>query len=153
VTTQLQASPQDNVLPTSAEATVNCRIMPDETREQTIETLRRLVDDPGVEITPVSELGYGPYSPADGEVLRASRKVAAALWPGVPVVPTMSTGATDSRHLRAIGIAAYGVGVSPTTKAEGLTAHIAHGPDERRPARWLADGARYLREMTYELAR
>jgi acetylornithine deacetylase/succinyl-diaminopimelate desuccinylase-like protein len=153
VTTQLQASPQDNVLPTSAEATVNCRIMPDETREQTVEALRRLVDDPGVEIAPVKEFGFGPYSPADGEVLRAMRKAAGALWPGVPVVPTMSTGATDSRHLRAVGIASYGVSVSPTTKAEWLSAHVAHGPDERRPTKWLADGARYLRELAYELAR
>jgi acetylornithine deacetylase/succinyl-diaminopimelate desuccinylase-like protein len=153
VATQLQASPQDNVLPTSAEATVNCRIMPDETREQTIDTLRRLIDEPSVEVTPVGDFGYGPYSPVDGEVLSAIRKVAAALSPGVPVVPAMSTGATDSRHLRAIGIAAYGVGVSPTTKAEALSAHVAHGPDERRPTKWLADGARYLRELTYELAR
>jgi acetylornithine deacetylase/succinyl-diaminopimelate desuccinylase-like protein len=153
VTTQLQGSPQDNVLPTSAEATVNCRIMPDETREQTLETLRRLVDDPALEITPVREFGFGPYSPAEGDVLRATRKVATALWPGVPVVPTMSTGATDSRHLRAIDIAAYGVSVSPTTKAEGLSAHVAHGPDERRPSKWLADGARFLRDLVYELAR
>jgi acetylornithine deacetylase/succinyl-diaminopimelate desuccinylase-like protein len=153
VTTQLQGSPQDNVLPTSAEATVNCRILPDETREQTLETLKRVVEAPGVEITPVAEFGYGPYSPGEGEVLNAVRKVASALWPGVPVVPTMSTGATDSRHLRAMGMAAYGVDVSPTTKAEGLSAHVAHGPDERRPTRWLVDGARYLRELTYELAR
>jgi acetylornithine deacetylase/succinyl-diaminopimelate desuccinylase-like protein len=153
VTTQLQASPQDNVLPTSAEAIVNCRIMPDETREQTLGVLRQLADDPSVEITAVREFGFGPYSPAEGEVLTATRKVAAALWPGVPVVPTMGTGATDSRHLRAIGIAAYGVSVSPTTKTEGLSAHVAHGPDERRPAKWLGDGARFLRDLTYELAR
>jgi acetylornithine deacetylase/succinyl-diaminopimelate desuccinylase-like protein len=153
VTTQLQGSPQDNVLPTSAEATVNCRILPDETREQTLETLERIVGDPAVEIAPVGDFGYGPYSPPGDEVLSAMRKVAGALWPGVPVVSTMSTGATDSRHLRAIGIAAYGVGVSPTTKAEGLASHVAHGPDERRPSKWLADGARYLRELTYELAR
>ncbi len=153
VTTQLQGSPQDNVLPTTAEATVNCRILPDETREQTLDTLKRVIGDPSVEITPTADFGYGPYSPVDGEVPRAIRKVAAAQWPGVPVVPSMSTGATDSRHLRAIGILAYGVGVSPSSKAEGMSGHGAHGPDERRPAAWLADGARYLRELTYELAR
>jgi acetylornithine deacetylase/succinyl-diaminopimelate desuccinylase-like protein len=153
VTTQLQASPQDNVLPTSAEATVNCRIMPDETREQTLAILRRVVAEPSVEIVPLGDFGYGPYSPVDGEVSAAVRKVVLALWPGVPVVPTMSTGASDSRHLRAVGMAAYGVGVSPTTKAEGLAGHGAHGPDERRPAKWLGDGARYLHDLTYELAR
>lgn len=153
VTTQLRGSPQDNVLPTTAEAVVNCRILPDETREQTEATLKRLVGDDHVEIEPTAEFGYGPYSPVDGDVLRAVRKVAGALWPGVPVVPTMGTGATDSRHLRSIGIHSYGVGVSPTSKAESMSGHGAHGPDERRPVKWLADGARYLRELTYELAR
>jgi acetylornithine deacetylase/succinyl-diaminopimelate desuccinylase-like protein len=153
VTTQLQGSPQDNVLPTTAEATVNCRILPDETREQTLATLQRVVGDPQVEITPTSDFGYGPYSPVDGDVPRAVRKVAASMWPGVPVVSSLSTGATDSRHLRAAGIVAYGVGVSPTSKPEGMAGHGAHGPDERRPAKWLGDGARYLRELTYELAR
>jgi len=153
VTTQLKGSPQDNVLPTSAEAVVNCRILPDETREQTFATLERVIGDPAVEVAPVGDLGFGPYSPPSDEVTAAMTKVAAALWPGARVVPTMSTGATDSRHLRAIGIRAYGVSVSPTTKAEALSGHAAHGPDERRPARWLDDGARFLRDLTYELAR
>jgi acetylornithine deacetylase/succinyl-diaminopimelate desuccinylase-like protein len=153
VTTQLQGSPQDNVLPTSAEATVNCRILPDETPEKTLETLRRLAGDPAVEIAPVPPSAYGPYSPTEGEVPAAIRKVAGSLWPSAAVVPIMGTGATDSRHLRAIGVQAYGVGVSPVTKAEGLSGHLAHGSDERRPTKWLAEGARFLRELTYALAR
>jgi len=153
VTTQLAGSPQDNVLPTSAEATVNCRILPDETPAQTLDTLRRVVGDPAVEITTMGDFGFGPYSPVDGEVPAAMRKVGAKLWPGAPVVPTMSTGATDSRYLRAIGIRAYGIGVSPISKAEALAGRGAHGPDERRPARWLGDGVTYLRAVTYELSR
>jgi acetylornithine deacetylase/succinyl-diaminopimelate desuccinylase-like protein len=153
VTTQLAGSPQDNVLPTSAEATVNCRILPDESPEQTLEALRKVVADPAVEITAFGDFGFGPYSPLDAEVPAAMRKVSAKLWPGVPVVPTMSTGATDSRHLRAIGVRAYGIGVSPMTKPDALAGRSAHGPDERRPAKWLADGFRYLRGVTYELAR
>ncbi len=153
VTTQLQGSPQDNVLPTSAEATVNCRIMPDETREQTIATLQRIVGDPAVEIAPTAEFGYGPYSPLDADITQAVKKVSGAIWPGAPVVATMGTGATDSRHLRAIGIRSYGVTVSPTTRADALIGRVAHGPDERRLAKWLPDGARFLRDLTYELAR
>jgi acetylornithine deacetylase/succinyl-diaminopimelate desuccinylase-like protein len=153
VTTQLQGSPQDNVLPTSAEATVNCRILPDETREQTLATLERIVGDPAVEIKPIGDFGFGPYSPASAELAAAAQKVADAIWPGTRVVSTMSTGATDSRHLRAIGIRAYGVSVSPVAKSEGLSGHVAHGPDERRPAKWLADGARYLHDLVYEIAR
>jgi len=153
VTTQLVGSPQDNVLPTSAEATVNCRILPDETAKQTLATLLNVVGDPAVEITASGDFGFGPYSPVDGEVPAAMRKVGARLWPGVPVVPTMSAGATDSRHLRAVGIRAYGIGVSPVSRAEALAGRSAHGPDERRPAKWLGDGVRYLRAVTYELAR
>jgi acetylornithine deacetylase/succinyl-diaminopimelate desuccinylase-like protein len=81
------------------------------------------------------------------------KKAVDAVWPGVPIVPTMGTGATDSRHLRAIGIRSYGVDVSPTSQAEALAGHVAHGPDERRPAAWLPDGARFLRELVYDLAR
>jgi acetylornithine deacetylase/succinyl-diaminopimelate desuccinylase-like protein len=153
VTTQLQGSPQDNVLPTSAEATVNCRIMPDETREQTIATLQRVVGDEAVEIGPTAEFGYGPYSPADGEIMPAMKKVSGAIWPGAQVVATMGTGATDSRHLRGIGIRSYGVSVSPTTRPDAIAGRVAHGPDERRLAKWLPDGARFLRDLTYELAR
>jgi acetylornithine deacetylase/succinyl-diaminopimelate desuccinylase-like protein len=153
VTTQLAGSPQDNVLPTSAEAVVNCRILPDETVEGTLTALRNAVADPTVQIDPSGDFGFGPYSPVEGPVPAAQRKVAKRLWPGVPIVPMMMTGATDSRHLRAIGVAAYGIGMSPMTKADALAGRGAHGPDERRPAKWLAAGARFFREVVYELAR
>jgi acetylornithine deacetylase/succinyl-diaminopimelate desuccinylase-like protein len=153
VTTQLQGSPQDNVLPTSAEATVNCRILPDETREQTLATLERIVGDRAVEIKPIGDFGFGPYSATTPELTAMVQKVAEGVWPGAHVVPTMSAGATDSRHLRAIGIRAYGVSVSPIAKSEGLSGHVAHGPDERRPAKWLGDGARFLHDLAYEIAR
>jgi acetylornithine deacetylase/succinyl-diaminopimelate desuccinylase-like protein len=80
------------------------------------------------------------------------KKAAASTWPGASVVPTMGTGATDSRHLRSVGIQAYGVSVSPATRAEALAGRLAHGPDERRPARWLESGARFLHDLTFELA-
>jgi len=153
VTTELKGAPQDNVLPTTAEATVNCRIMPDETREQTIAALERAIGDKAVEIAPTEEFGFGPYSPVGPELAAAVAKAAGGVWPGVAVVSTMGTGATDSRHLRAIGVNAYGVGVSPTSKAEAIAGHTAHGPDERRPARYLDDGAQYLRTLVYELAK
>jgi acetylornithine deacetylase/succinyl-diaminopimelate desuccinylase-like protein len=153
VTTQLLGAPQDNVLPTTAEATVNCRILPDETREQTLAALQRVIDDPAVTITPTADFGFGPYSTVDAELSRAMRKAVDSAWPGAPIVQTMGTGATDSRHLRSVGIRAYGVDVSPVSRAESVAGHEAHGPDERRPAAWLASGALFLRTLTYELAR
>ena len=50
-----------------------------------------------------------PPSPINPEVMRNVEALAAEMWPGVPVIPTMSSGATDSRFLRNIGMPAYGV--------------------------------------------
>jgi acetylornithine deacetylase/succinyl-diaminopimelate desuccinylase-like protein len=153
VTTMLQGSPQDNVLPTTAEATINCRILPDETREGTRAALERAINDPAVEVRPLEDIGTGGASPVEGEVMAAVRRVAGATWPGVPVVASMGTGATDSRHLRAAGIQAYGLGVMPISQADARAGYGAHGPDERRAARWVGPGVRFLRDVTLTLAR
>jgi acetylornithine deacetylase/succinyl-diaminopimelate desuccinylase-like protein len=68
------------------------------------------------------------------------RKVAATIWPGVPIVPTLSTGATDGRFLNAVGIPTYGLS-GMFHDAEG--AH-AHGLDERIRVKSLMDGRRFL---------
>src|ERR1019366_701174 len=79
VTTQLLGSPQDNVLPTTAEATVNCRIMPDETREQTLATLRRTRGAPSVEPTPTAVFGCGAYSAVAGGFAQAMKRAVDAV--------------------------------------------------------------------------
>jgi acetylornithine deacetylase/succinyl-diaminopimelate desuccinylase-like protein len=154
VATMLKGSPQDNVLPTSAEAVVNCRILPDETREQTLATLRAAIGDASIEIGPVDDQGVGPSAPLDGDVPAIFEKVAREHFPKAKIVTSMSTGATDSRHLRAAGILrAYGTSCAPTSLEEARAGRSAHGPDERRPVKWLAPGARFLRDLTLALAR
>ncbi|HEU4406454.1 MAG TPA: M20/M25/M40 family metallo-hydrolase [Polyangiaceae bacterium] len=153
VTTQLQGSPQDNVLPTTAEATINCRILPDETREGTRAALERAINDPAVEVRPLDDIGTGGESPVEGEVMEAVRRVAGAAWPGAPVVASMGAGATDSRHLRAAGVRAYGLSTTPISQADARAGYGAHGPDERRAARWVGPGVRFLRDVTLALAR
>jgi len=154
VTTMLQGSPQDNVLPTTVEATVNCRLLPDETPQQVKTALERAIGDSKVEISliDVSE-GFGPYSAIDGDVMDAVKKAAAPRWPDAAVFAGMATGASDSRFLRAAGIRAYGLDSSPTSLGEDRAGHTAHGPDERAPVRWLDDGARFLRDVVLALAR
>jgi acetylornithine deacetylase/succinyl-diaminopimelate desuccinylase-like protein len=150
----LSAAPADNVLPTSAEAVVNCRILPDETREGTRDAIVRAVGDPAIEIAPYGDdHGVGPSSPAKGEVPDAIARVAREMFPQALVVTTMGTGATDSRHLRAIGMLAYGISSAPSSIPEGRAGHGAHGPDERRPEKWLAPGAAYTRAIVHALAR
>ena len=101
-----------------------------------------------ITVTPTNRFFPSPASPLTPEVMRAVETVTAAMWPGVPVVPTMSTGATDSRYLRAAGIAAYGT--------SGLFGDIddvrAHGRDERLLARSLYEGQEYLYRLAKTLA-
>jgi acetylornithine deacetylase/succinyl-diaminopimelate desuccinylase-like protein len=153
VTTMLRAAPQENVLPTTAEATVNCRILPDETRESTRAALEQVIADPAVAVQPLPDFGAGPSSPIGGEVTAAVREVVRELWGDVPVVHAMQTGATDSRFLRQKGVLTYGIHCAPGTLDDARRGRAAHGVDERRPVAWLGQGTRFLRALTLQLAR
>src|SRR5438093_2005888 len=85
VTTMLKAAPQDNVLPTSAQATVNCRILPGETREQTQARLAQAIGDPAVELKPLEDIGFAKPSPISGPVNEAVHAAARSLWGDVLV--------------------------------------------------------------------
>jgi acetylornithine deacetylase/succinyl-diaminopimelate desuccinylase-like protein len=149
VATMLSAAPQDNVLPTTAEAQVNCRILPGETRDQVLATLKALVADPTVEVSFGALLGDGGSTAASGEVFDVVKKIAGERYPGVAVDGSMGTGASDSRFLRGIGIQAYGV--SPVMYSRPEIPHLAHGPDERTPVRWFREGGLFLRDVTRAL--
>ena len=152
VATMLQGSPQDNVLPTSAVATVNCRVMPDETPAATRDRLAAAAGDPAVTVELQGDFSSAPETPRDEAFEKVYRDVAARHFPGTPVIRPLSAGATDSRFLRLKGVRAYGVMGSPSTEQEALTGHVAHGPDERRPVRWLAPNAGFLRELVRVLS-
>jgi acetylornithine deacetylase/succinyl-diaminopimelate desuccinylase-like protein len=151
VTTQLQGSPQDNVLPTSTQAVVNCRILPDESIEQTKARLRDVIGDPGVELAETQPFGPGGKVPAEGAVPAAVRAAAQRVFGKAPVLETLQLGATDSRYLREIGILAYGIHTAPGTLDDVRKGMGAHGANERRPVRWLPDGTTFLREVVREL--
>jgi acetylornithine deacetylase/succinyl-diaminopimelate desuccinylase-like protein len=153
VTTMLQASPQANVLPTTAEAVVNCCILPDETPAQVKAALELAIGDPAVTVRLEPRAGgVAPLTEIDASVMDAVRN-AAARWPGAVVYPTMLIGSSDSRFLRAAGIRSYGLYASPTSFAEATAGRTAHGPDERVPTKWLDDGVRFLRDVVLNLAR
>jgi acetylornithine deacetylase/succinyl-diaminopimelate desuccinylase-like protein len=151
ITTMLQGSPQDNVLPTTAEATINCRILPIETRQQVKDAITKVIGDPKVEVTMAPSYGDAPGSPFEGEVVDAVKKVAAATYPGADVLPNLGFGTTDSRFLRGIGIRSYGVSPGVFSFGEAMAGHLAHGPDERRPVNWVAPGLRFFREVVRTL--
>jgi acetylornithine deacetylase/succinyl-diaminopimelate desuccinylase-like protein len=137
----------------TAEAVVNCRILPDETPADVRATLERTVGDPAVAVTLEPRAGgLGPLTAIDPSVIDAVRK-AAARWPGAVVYPGMLVGASDSRFLRAAGIRSYGVSANPSSLLEDSAGRTAHGPDERVSTRWLDDGVRFLRDVVLNLAR
>jgi acetylornithine deacetylase/succinyl-diaminopimelate desuccinylase-like protein len=149
VATMLKGGHADNALPQLAEATVNCRIMPGIEPSKVQAELQALVGDK-VEVKPARFLGRPtPASPLRADVVNAYRKAVHARFPNQPIIPQMSTGATDGSFFRAVGIPVYGVngawGVSPDDER-------AHGKDERLPVQSLWDNVLHWEMMLRELA-
>jgi acetylornithine deacetylase/succinyl-diaminopimelate desuccinylase-like protein len=111
-------------------------------------SLVRVLADPAIAVTPVGAPRPSPASPLRPDVVRAVETVTTAMWPGVPVVPIMSTGATDGLSLRRAGIPVYGV--------SGLFDDIddvrAHGKDERMAVWAFFDGLEFMYRLEKALA-
>jgi acetylornithine deacetylase/succinyl-diaminopimelate desuccinylase-like protein len=150
VPTQVQAGHAPNALPQRAEANVNCRILPGEKVEDVRKTLVRVINDPGISVQPVGKLSpVSPPPPLNARILGPATKVAAAMWPGVPIVPAMSTGATDGRFLLAAGTPTYGLsGMFSPPGDSG-----AHGLNERIGVQALYEGRDFLYEVVKLYAR
>ncbi len=129
VATMLNAGHGPSALPQRARAVLNCRIAPGDKAADMLRTLRQAIGDEGVEITwqfnEASEAA--PASPLRPDVFGAAREVIGRTWPGVPVIPGMTTGMTDARFLRAAGIPTYGISGLFVEQGDGR----AHGKDER----------------------
>lgn len=143
VATQLAAGHAPNALPQRATANVNCRILPGVSVDQVQQDLQRIVADDGIAIRRSEDPVTAAAPPLTPAILAPVREVAARIWPGVPVVPTMTTGATDGRFLNAAGIPTYGLS-GLFHDAEGSR---AHGLDERIRVRSLMDGRRFLYDV------
>ncbi len=149
VATMLKGGTKENALPPEAHAVVNCRIMPDESIAEIQAWLTQTVGDTKVDIKPVGEMGASEASDPKGELPSAVEKIAAQIWPGAPVIPAMFGGATDSRYLRAKGIASYGIGPFAMLKADQRR---AHGIDERIPVAAIRPGIEFMHRLVSELA-
>ena len=141
VVTLVNGGHAENALPQHAEANVNCRLLPGQTVGRTLDRLRSVVNDPKVEIDLAEPPGpASPPPPLTPAVLAPIEQAAAAVWPGVPVIPSLSTGATDGRFLTAAGIPTYGVsGMFVDPDGNGV-----HGLDERIRVRSLMEGRAFL---------
>ena len=149
VATMVEAGHAPNALPQRAGANVNCRILPGVPLAAVQAKLVELAADPGIAVGAVGEPSpVGNAPPLKPAIMEPVRAVAETIWPGVAIVPTMATGATDGRFLNAIGVPTYGLS-GMFHDAEG--SH-AHGLDERIRVKSLLDGRRFLYEVVKRYA-
>ena len=125
--TLLKGGHAENALPQMAQATVNCRVLPDEDLAGVDLALRQALADPGIELARVAEPHPSPPSPVNAELFARIAEAAKAIWSEIPVSPYMSAGATDSVFLRAAGMPVYVFNGIPYDVDDDR----AHGQDER----------------------
>jgi acetylornithine deacetylase/succinyl-diaminopimelate desuccinylase-like protein len=144
VATLLEGGHANNALPQRAVANVNCRIFPGETVEGTQAALVAAIGDPGVKVTlvpPVRPVAVPP--PLDPKIMGPAQKLVSKYYPGVPLIPSMSTGATAGIYLEAIGIPVYGApGGWGDPDGNGT-----HGLNERRSVRSVFVGRDFLTDL------
>jgi acetylornithine deacetylase/succinyl-diaminopimelate desuccinylase-like protein len=133
----LSAGQAPNALPQFAKANVNCRILPGHTQEEIRQQLIRIAADPAVKIQYKDDagnlfaLGTTRVSPTPpplrDDIFKPLNKIVAEMYPGLPIIPEMETGASDSVYTLAAGIPSYGIsGIAVDTNDMR-----AHGRDER----------------------
>jgi acetylornithine deacetylase/succinyl-diaminopimelate desuccinylase-like protein len=139
-----------NALPQRAGAIVNCRIFPGHSYEDIRKTLAQVIADPKLTVTtqePDQPMGIAP--PLNPEVIRPMEVLTAKFFPGVPLVPTMSTGATDGIYLEAAGIPTYGVpGIWANPDFNGI-----HGLNEHLEVAALLKGRLFLYDLIQAYAK
>ncbi len=149
VATRLEGGHANNALPQLARATVNCRMFPGHNPAEVLAILRRIAEPDHVTVEPIREAHPADASPLREDVVGAFTAEIHARYPGVAIVPNMSTGATDGLYFRNRGVPVYGVesswGISPTDER-------AHGRDERNPQRSFYNNIDHWAGMIRRLA-
>ncbi len=149
VATRLAGGHAYNALPQTASANVNCRMAPTSNVDYVRSTIARVVADTGIKITFTNGTPSFPTSvpPIEPALLAAATDLTRSMWGNIPVIPTMSTGATDGHWLRAAGIPTYGV--SGIFSSPGET--NAHGRDEKLRVKSFYDGLDFLDRLVRRL--
>jgi acetylornithine deacetylase/succinyl-diaminopimelate desuccinylase-like protein len=157
VATMLSGGHAPNALPQTARANVNCRIFPGENPDDIRRTIERVVADPKVIVTDVPlhaadgslvKLVTVPPSPLLPEVTHAMDETVHKMWGDLPVVPSMSTGATDGRITRTAGVPTYGI----SCMFYEMNDNRAHGKDERIGTQDFYDGVEFNYQLIQVLA-
>jgi acetylornithine deacetylase/succinyl-diaminopimelate desuccinylase-like protein len=146
VATMLDGGHAGNALPQTVRALINCRVLPGEAIDEVKATLVRVLADEQITITQLGQPVLSTPSALRQEIMEAVGKVTAEFWPGIPTIPTMSTGGTDGSYLRNAGIPTYG------TSGLASDENRAHGRDERVHTKAFFEGNIYLYKLVKLLA-
>jgi acetylornithine deacetylase/succinyl-diaminopimelate desuccinylase-like protein len=148
VATRLQGGHANNALPQMAGANVNCRILPGVSPTSVRDKLVEVLADPQIKVTFVGQANPSKPSPLRPDVMNAVESLTKQMFPGVIVVPVMSTGATDGLYLRNAEIPTYGV--------DGTFGDMedvrAHGRDERVGVKQFFEGLEFQYRLIKMLA-
>jgi len=147
VPTLLSAGHADNALPQRAVATVNCRIFPGVSIDRVKAQLQRLAGKK-LTIAPLDDYSASDASPLRKDVVAALTAAVHATYPGVRIVPAMSSGATDGVFFREAGIPTYGTSELFQKDSDGF----AHGLNERVPVNAFYAGLTHWRVLITKLA-
>lgn len=127
VATMLRAGHAENALPQSATATINCRIFPGAGVNKTLDQLKHVIDNSAIEFVLLDQPTETDASPLRQDVIAAVQKAIDIKYPGLEIIPSMSSGGTDGMHFRAAGIPSYGVNGSYGKNSDSFS----HGLNER----------------------
>jgi acetylornithine deacetylase/succinyl-diaminopimelate desuccinylase-like protein len=150
----IQGGYRVNVIPSEVEATLDIRALPDEDMKAFVEQLRKVVNDPAVEVSPTARDTRPKADPSSlkTEVFALIESLTRKYYPGAITLPVMQTGATDMAYLRAKGMNCYGVGVA-TDSEDGPKGFGAHSDQERVLEAELYQFVKFHWELALEVAR
>jgi acetylornithine deacetylase/succinyl-diaminopimelate desuccinylase-like protein len=147
--TVVNAGYKTNVIPGSAVAELDVRLLPGTEPDAFLAQLRGVIDDPSVVITPIGAIRPPAESRIDTELFGTIEHVVGARYPGVPITTKMGTGATESSLLRPLGVTCYGFTPLLLTTAEDAS---QHGDDERVPIATLRESVAILYDVVAGVA-
>ncbi|MEP6766594.1 MAG: M20/M25/M40 family metallo-hydrolase, partial [Gemmatimonadaceae bacterium] len=147
VATKLEGGHADNALPQRAVATVNCRMLPNDSPTEVEAALKRLAGD-SIKVSISDPYTQSDPSPLRPELMTMFDEFSAKYWPGAPVIPTMSLGATDGLFLRNAGIPTYAFSALAEVDGEAN----AHGLNEKVREKSIYDAVAFWNDMLKKLA-
>ncbi len=148
IATGLTGGHAENALPRGATATINCRILPGTEPAEIKARLAELIADDDIKITSIYDAQPSPASVMPAALQESLEALAEEFWPGVPLIPEMSTGATDGLFVRNAGIPVFGV----AGWFMRLSDVRAHGLDEKIGIKEFHQGTEFWYRMLKTLS-